>query len=131
MSAMTIDAPAVLEIRATGTGSPARARRWLAWVLEVAAVPQDTIDAAVLAVSELVTNAVVHTDSARILVSARVAEAGVRLVVHDDTPAPDWTASGGLLAEHGRGLVIVHALAAELDITTGQAGTTVTAVIPR
>lgn len=133
MSTLTIAAPVyALEIRAAGTGSPTRARHWLAWVLEAAGTTQDTIDASVLAVSELVTNAVIHTDSARILVSAELVEDGVRLVVHDDAaPLDGWQSPRGVLDERGRGLVIVQALATELTIDRHAAGTTVTAVIPR
>lgn len=133
MSTLTIAAPVyALEIRAAGTESPTRARHWLAWVLEAAGIAQDTIDAAVLAVSELVTNAVVHTDTARILVSAELAEDGIRLVVHDDAaPLDGWQRPSGVLAERGRGLVIVQALAAELTIDRHAAGTSVTAVIAR
>lgn len=131
MSALVFDTPAyALEIRTADTRSPRRARNWLAWILEAGAVPQHTIDAAVLAVSELVTNAVVHTDAARLLVSARVTAAGVALAVHDDAATSgEWAAPGTGLDESGRGLVIVRALAAEFHATTGPAGTTVTAVI--
>jgi anti-sigma regulatory factor (Ser/Thr protein kinase) len=131
MTALTLDAPPVyaLELAAVDGNSPRRARRWLAWVLEIARVPQDAIDSAVLAASELVTNAAVHAGG-RVLVSAQVTETGVQLIVHDDAPATDWHEPEQGLAEHGRGLVLVRALAAELDITTGHDGTTVTALIP-
>lgn len=132
MTTLTLDATAyALEIRAAGTDSPIRARHWLAWILEAAGIDQDTIDSAVLAVSELVTNVVVHTDSPRILVSAQLVDGGVRLVVHDDAaPADDWALSGGHLDERGRGLVIVQALAAEFQVDRHPFGTTVTALIP-
>ena len=132
MTALTLDAaPAyALEIRTSDAGSPHRARHWLAWLLEIGRVAQDVIDTAVLAASELVTNAAVHAGG-RVMVSAQVTDAGVRLVVHDDAPATDWHQPEGGLAEHGRGLVIVEALAGgELDITAGPCGTTVTALIP-
>jgi anti-sigma regulatory factor (Ser/Thr protein kinase) len=131
MTALTFDAaPAyALEIRNADANTPHRARHWLAWLLEIGRVTQDVIDAAVLAASELVTNAAVHAGG-RVLVSAQVTEDGVRLVVHDDAPATDWLEPEQGLAEDGRGLVIVRALAAELDITTGHDGTTVEALIP-
>lgn len=123
-----------LEIRTVDAGSPGRARRWLAWVLETARVAQDVIDSAVLAVSELATNALLHTDSPRILVSAEVVDVGVRLVVHDDQddPAQDLhtVETPGGLAEHGRGLILVRALAADLRVEQHQHGTTITALIP-
>lgn len=119
-----------LEISSADAGSPRRARRWLAWVLEVAGVPQQVIEACVLAVSEMVTNAVVHGDSPRILVSVEVLDAGVRLAVHDDAPFVTAIRTTHGLPEHGRGLLIVDALATDLDITTDEHGTTVTALIP-
>jgi anti-sigma regulatory factor (Ser/Thr protein kinase) len=120
-----------LELRSVGTDSPRRARAWLGWVLELARVPQDTIDTALLAASELVTNAVVHTDAARILVSVELVDAGVRLVVHDDAaPVADWQAEVDFLSEHGRGLILVRALAEQLDIDRHQHGTTITALLP-
>lgn len=125
-----VDTPPVyaLEIaRADGT-SPRRARRWLSWVLELATVPQSTIDAAVLAVSELVTNSALHVGG-RVLVSAEVTPAGLRLTVHD-TGRDAWpTVPGDPFGEHGRGLFIVAALAADLEVTTAAHGTTISALI--
>lgn len=130
MSALTIDAPAyALEIRHADTTSPGRARRWLGWVLEVAGVAQGAVEAAVLAVSELVTNSALHAGG-RVLVSAEVVEAGVRLVVHDSGTDTWSSPSAEDLPEHGRGLVIVEAVAAEFDIASDAFGTTVTALIP-
>lgn len=120
-----------LEIRAADDTAPYRARRWVAWLLESADVSQDTIDTVLLAVSELVTNAVVHGRvGGRVLVSAQVLDAGVRLVVHDDAPVVDWQEPGGLEDERGRGVLIVEAIAVELTITTDVSGTTVDALIP-
>jgi anti-sigma regulatory factor (Ser/Thr protein kinase) len=134
MTTLTLDAPPVyaLEIARPDTGSAHRARHWLGWVLEVAHLPQATVDAAILAASELVTNAVLHAARGRVLVSAQPTETGVRLVVHnDETTAGDWQPGGDALADHGRGLVIVRALASEFAVTTGHDGTTVTALIPK
>jgi anti-sigma regulatory factor (Ser/Thr protein kinase) len=130
MSILTIDAPAyALEIRRADTTSPTRARRWLAWVLEAASIAQDTVEACVLAVSELVTNSALHAGG-RVLVSAEVVEAGVRLVVHD-SGTEVWSATAAEeLPEHGRGLLIVEAVASDLDIASDAFGTTVTALIP-
>lgn len=132
MSVLTLDLPVyAIEISNADTNSPARARHWLAWVLEATGLSQDTVDAALLTASELVTNAVVHTDSPRILVSAEVVDGGVRLVVHDDaTESEPWDVPGERLDERGRGLVIVRALATEFRIDRHAAGTTVSALIP-
>lgn len=119
-----------LEIRTVDAGSPGRARRWAAWCLEAAAVQQETLDAVVLAVSELVTNVYRHSDSPRVLVSLDVTEVGVRLVVHDDAAPADWQQPDSGLAERGRGLILVQALA-EVDVDRHALGTTVTALIPR
>lgn len=118
-----------LEIRTVGADSPRRARHWLGWVLE-GLVPQSLLDAALLVASELVTNSVLHTDSARILVSAELVDDGVRLVVHDDAAPADWQQPDSGLAERGRGLILVQALA-EVDVDRHAGGTTITALIPR
>ena len=130
MSTLTIDAPAyALEIRRADTTSPTRARRWLTWCLESAGITQDTVESCVLAVSELVTNAVLYAGG-RVLVSAQQDPDGVRLIVHDQGTADAWPQPADGLGEHGRGLAIVAGLATELDITTDAAGTTVSALIP-
>ena len=116
-----------LKIQFADSTSPGRARHWLAWVLEDARAPQETISTAVLVVSELVTNATIHADGP-IHVSAQLLKTGVRLVVHDDAPLIQPEASDEELPEHGRGLLIVEALA-DLHIDTDAYGTTVTAVI--
>lgn len=119
-----------LEIRAADTNAPRRARHWLAWVLEAEHLPQDMLDTVLLVMSELVTNATVHAGG-RILVSSQITADGVLLVVHDDMPVADeWQQPGSDLDEHGRGLVIVEALA-EVDIDRHAHGVTVTALIPR
>lgn len=130
MSLMTLGAPAyALEIRHADTTSPRRARHWLGWVLEVAGVAQSAVETALVAVSELVTNSALHAGG-RVLVSAEVVEAGVRLVVHD-SGTDTWSApSAEDLPEHGRGLLIVEAVATDLDIASDAFGTTVTALIP-
>lgn len=131
MSILTLDRPTfALELRTVDATSARRARHWAGWILE-GLVPQDALDAVLLAASELVTNAYRHTDSQRALVSVQVLDAAVRLIVHDDAaPVDDSQAPAGGLAEHGRGLILVQALAEQLDITTHAAGTTVSALIP-
>lgn len=130
MSTLTIAAPAyALELRHADTTSPRRVRHWLGWCLELAGVAQSAVETALLAASELVTNSVLHAGG-RVLVSAEVVEAGVRLVVHD-SGTEIWSAtSAEELPEHGRGLLIVEAVASDLDIASDAFGTTVTALIP-
>ncbi|WP_327112462.1 ATP-binding protein [Streptomyces sp. NBC_01341] len=71
----------------------------------------DTHDAAVLIVSELVTNAVVHTASARVVCELRCREGRLRVAVQDQGHLPggprlSLTADG----EHGRGLLLVDSM---------------------
>ncbi|MFC8537687.1 ATP-binding protein [Streptomyces sp. NPDC057249] len=72
----------------------------------------DTLDAAVLIVSELVTNAVVHTTSARVLCELRCLDGRLRVSVQDQGHQPDGPRLGrGADDEHGRGLLLVDSLA--------------------
>ncbi|MFF9350564.1 ATP-binding protein [Streptomyces sp. NPDC014734] len=72
---------------------------------------EDTHEAAVLIVSELVTNAVVHTRSARVLCELRCLDRRLRIAVQDQGHQP----GGPRLCrtaddEHGRGLLLVDAM---------------------
>ncbi|WP_326701012.1 ATP-binding protein [Streptomyces sp. NBC_01754] len=87
------------------------ARRLTRSRLDAWQVDQDTHDAAVLIVSELVTNAVVHTASTRVLCELEYSGAGLRISVRDQGHQP----GGPRLApaaddEHGRGLLLVDSL---------------------
>ncbi|MCX4965930.1 ATP-binding protein [Streptomyces sp. NPDC079020] len=71
----------------------------------------DTYDAAILIVSELVTNAVVHTASARVVCELRCLGRRLRIAVQDQGHQP----GGPRLRraaddEHGRGLLLVDAM---------------------
>ncbi|MBM7442564.1 anti-sigma regulatory factor [Streptomyces sp. HB132] len=73
----------------------------------------DVHDAAVLIVSELVTNAIVHTASARVVCELRCDEGRLRISVQDQGHQPggprlSLTAEG----EHGRGLLLVDSVSA-------------------
>ncbi|MER5554531.1 ATP-binding protein [Streptomyces sp. NPDC002793] len=73
----------------------------------------DAHDAAVLIVSELVTNAVVHTVSARVVCELRCDDSRLRISVQDQGhqlggPRLSLTAEG----EHGRGLLLVESMSA-------------------
>ncbi|MER5201405.1 ATP-binding protein [Streptomyces sp. NPDC002755] len=69
-------------------------------------------DAGTLVVSELVANAVTHTDSHRIRISVRrTGERSVRIGVIDTAPMPPApAASEDTLSTNGRGLLLVDAL---------------------
>ncbi|MFK0169969.1 ATP-binding protein [Streptomyces sp. NPDC090306] len=93
-------------------GSPAQARRltraWLAsW-----SVCEDTCDTATLVVSELVTNAIVHTASSRVLCELHDGDDLVRIAVRDEGCAPGEPRPSPQRPdeEHGRGLLLVGAL---------------------
>ncbi len=89
------------------------ARHRLTEHLDAWSVPGQALDDAALLLSELATNAVVHTASTRILCGVALSADGrLRIEVHDDhgvcceaPEAPD------LDEESGRGLLIVQALA--------------------
>ncbi|MEU9203760.1 ATP-binding protein [Streptomyces sp. NPDC048332] len=77
-----------------------------AWRLD-----DDAHDAAVLIVSELVTNAVVHTASARVVCELRCLGTRLRIAVQDQGHQPGGPRLGaGADDEHGRGLLLVDAM---------------------
>lgn len=98
--------------------------------------PGDRIDAAALVMTELVANAVQHTNSRRIRCRLVRSHSGVRICVWNrgrglipsPTPPGDLaTAPGGCpdpeeLPEDGRGLLLVDALATRWGTNTGLAG---------
>ncbi|GDY84868.1 hypothetical protein SAVCW2_40670 [Streptomyces avermitilis] len=78
-------------------------------------------DTARTLVSELVTNAVLHTASPTIDMETAVLSDGVRVAVYDDSPAahleplaPAWDGEGG------RGLLLVQALAQAWGVATAR-----------
>ena len=70
----------------------------------------DLVDDAVLVVSELVTNAVEHTHSSCAMLVNRSGR-GVRIEVRDEGPGTPDPRQPSATSEHGRGLMIVSALA--------------------
>lgn len=70
----------------------------------------DAVDAVLLCVSELVTNAVVHARSMPV-VSVEVRPATVRVEVRDTSPEPPKAEAGPVEGTSGRGLAIVEAVA--------------------
>lgn len=86
------------------------ARRFVADVL--ADVPPETVGTVALAVSELVTNVLVHTDSAFELTVDRPAGGErIRVEVADGGAGRPTVQSPGPLDLHGRGLRIIEAFA--------------------
>ncbi|MFI2345680.1 ATP-binding protein [Streptomyces sp. NPDC019443] len=84
---------------------------------------QDTAEVAELLASELVTNALVHTDHGAV-VTATVAASTLRVEVRDfmaGLPVPDVPAAAHL-GTHGRGLVLVQSLADAWGVRTHGVG---------
>lgn len=93
-------------------GSVAQARRLAHARLTGWAVCADTCDSAALVISELVTNAIVHTASGRVVCELHDRDDTVRIAVRDEGcasgephPSPQRPDE-----EHGRGLLLVGAL---------------------
>lgn len=72
----------------------------------------DTCDTAALVISELVTNAIVHTASSRVVCELHDHDDTVRIAVQDEGCAPDEPHPSPQRPEeeHGRGLLLVEAL---------------------
>nr|WP_307620016.1 ATP-binding protein [Streptomyces sp. V3I7] len=92
--------------------SPAQARRLTRARLAGWSVSAETRDSAALVVSELVTNAIVHTTSCRLVCELRRHEDSVRISVCDEGCAPGEPHPSPQQPEeeHGRGLLLVEAL---------------------
>jgi hypothetical protein len=94
-------------------GSPAQARRLTRARLNGWSVCEDICDSAALVVTELVTNAIVHTASSHIVCELHDGDELVRIAVRDEGCAPGEVhpsvAQRGE-EEHGRGLLLVDAL---------------------
>lgn len=93
-------------------GSVAAGRRWVQNEAEVAGVGGDVLDVLEVLTSELVSNAVVHGPQDGVVrVRAHVLDDVIRVSVGDDSqvrPVPRAADPGDL---HGRGLILVEALA--------------------
>lgn len=103
-------------------GAVPRSRREVAAWARTTGVDETTIEDLVLLVSELLTNAVRHGSGARArMVVARIGDT-IDVRVDDDgptgSPAPPRPAG-----DHGRGLAIVRAIAQDLTLEHGPAGT--------
>ncbi|MGV9254733.1 ATP-binding protein [Streptomyces sp. NPDC003697] len=114
-------------------GSPARARRLARARLSGWSVCEDTCDTADLVISELVTNAVVHTASSHIVCELHDGGDVVRIAVRDEGCAPGEPHSSprGPEEEHGRGLLLVDALCRAWGAQQDGPGLLVWAELPR
>jgi serine phosphatase RsbU (regulator of sigma subunit)/anti-sigma regulatory factor (Ser/Thr protein kinase) len=106
--------------------APGQARRFVRTTLAGWSVGDDTIDTAELCVSELVTNAVIHTGTAAEL-TARLDDEVLTVSVRDQ--GGEGTISQGALEDpltiSGRGLALVDALSAAWSAERSADGTTV------
>ncbi|MEU6808491.1 ATP-binding protein [Streptomyces sp. NPDC046831] len=137
MAAGPDGAPAERRFRfelAAHPGSPARARRLARARLSGWSVCEDTCETADLVISELVTNAVVHTASSRIVCELHDGDDVVRIAVRDQGCAPGEPYSsprGPEEEEHGRGLLLVDALCRAWGAQQDGPGLLVWAELPR
>ncbi|MEU0336867.1 ATP-binding protein [Streptomyces sp. NPDC006193] len=114
-------------------GSAARARRLTHARLSRWSVCTDTCDDAALVISELVTNAIVHTASSRIVCELHDHDDMVRIAVRDEGCAPGepHPSSQRPDEEHGRGLLLVDALCRAWGAHEHGSGLLVWAELPR
>jgi anti-sigma regulatory factor (Ser/Thr protein kinase) len=123
-------------------GMPASVRVFRGLARAAAAGNDDQAEAAALCVTELVTNALLHTRSGlpggnvTVRFEASPSKPGLRISVHDDGPrvvASSTAARAGTLpgpAETGRGLGIVAAVAAEHGVIRTARGSITWCIIP-
>lgn len=109
-----------------GAASVAVARRFLRDVLREWGVPEPVVEPAILCVSELVTNAVIHTHGGY-LVRVVLDDHRVHVSVHDSgtSGAARVAAATDPLQVHGRGLQVVEALASSWGHEVGDDGLSV------
>ncbi|WP_406863993.1 ATP-binding protein [Streptomyces sp. HUAS MG47] len=92
------------------TASVARARLLAQERLTLWGCGEDVRDTVALVVSELVTNAVVHTGSARVVCELREGQDRLRISVHDEGGAAGPRIRDCGEEERGRGLILVDAV---------------------
>lgn len=114
-------------------GSPAQARRLTRARLSGWSVCEDTCDTAVLVVSELVTNAIVHTASSHIVCELHDVDDLVRIAVRDEGCAPGEPRPSPQRPdeEHGRGLLLIDGLCRAWGAQEHGPGLLVWADLPR
>lgn len=114
-------------------GSAAKARRLTRDRLTGWSVADDTCDTAALVVSELVTNAIVHTASRQIVCELHDDDELVRIAVRDEGCAPGEPHPSPQRPEeeHGRGLLLVAAMCSAWGAQETGPGLLVWAELPR
>ncbi|WP_169797880.1 ATP-binding protein [Streptomyces neyagawaensis] len=114
-------------------GAVAQARRVTRTQLTGWALCEDTCDTAALVVSELVTNAIVHTASAQIVCELQDGDDLVRIAVRDEGCAPGEPHPSPQRPEeeHGRGLLLIESLCRSWGAQPAGLGLLVWADVPR
>jgi anti-sigma regulatory factor (Ser/Thr protein kinase) len=106
-----------------------RARGFVVWVLEDAGLPGVDSDAATLLTSELVTNAILHTDSGKpggtVTVIVTGLPDGALVEVVDNGSAGTPVVNGAAFTGGGQGLFLVQQMATQWGYLRDQASTTV------
>ncbi|AWK12971.1 hypothetical protein DDQ41_17325 [Streptomyces spongiicola] len=111
MTAATVGPQRYQERYAARLEAAAQARRDITLVLETWGLPQ-LVDVAEQVVTELVANAVEHTDAATVGASiTRTGTESARIVVTDTSRTRPTPGAPSPDDEHGRGLLLVEALA--------------------
>ena len=108
--------------------APSTARTFVRSVLEAAGAGDDVVDTAVLVVSELVTNAVLHTDGP-VAVEVRTEPGPVRIAVLDAAPTAPSVRHYSDGAMTGRGLDLVDAVCTRWGVDHQTRGKTVWAEV--
>jgi putative methionine-R-sulfoxide reductase with GAF domain len=105
-------------------GSVQFARMWAGWQLDIQLpwVPSPLLHDVQLVVSELVTNSL-RADCTGVTVSLSHSHGTVRLGVHDDAPGTPAILTPAVTDSHGRGLLIVTAIADEWGVSRAEPGT--------
>ncbi|GHC64527.1 hypothetical protein GCM10010349_35720 [Streptomyces flavofungini] len=126
--------PCVTFTLAAMPSSVARARRLTRDRLCSLAVGDDACDLAALVVSELVTNAIVHTASRTVVCEICTGADTVRIAIRDEgqsSGVPRPTGLRGPDEEHGRGLLLVSAVSSAWGVQDSGSGLSVWAELPR
>ncbi|GGR92827.1 hypothetical protein GCM10010252_34370 [Streptomyces aureoverticillatus] len=126
--------PCVTFTLAAMPSSVARARRLTRERLSSLAVGDDACDTAALVVSELVTNAIVHTASRTVVCEICTGADTVRIAIRDEghgAGVPRPTGLRGPDEEHGRGLLLVSAVSSAWGVQDSGSGLSVWAELPR
>ncbi|MFF9894104.1 ATP-binding protein [Streptomyces longispororuber] len=126
--------PCVTFTLAALPSSVGRARRLTRDRLSSLAVGDDACDTAALVVSELVTNAIVHTASRTVVCEIRTEADTVRIAIRDEgcgSGVPRPTGLRGPDEEHGRGLLLVSAVSNAWGVQQSGTGLSVWAELPK